>query len=286
MFLWASLARYAKHAKMFRVICVFIAVQALLTIPVGISMLRDSPDVFYPRIHGGPEFENFDYSWVDYIEITKDERGFISTLLILTAEDEQTIQPVTVTKIPGTPKSGNPTTGRAEETNANDIKYRVTLATDYTLIDDDRFAGCDYMFAITPEFIFYRDIYTQLVIPTTSVSAWALENSDFREIFNTLALYNNYYTSIIAPVFLLVFLVMLATQAVIMLAAVWLLGQWVKLSGTMTIRERFTVCTFASVPAGFIGFVIGLFVPVIHVFIAQLLMIYFSYKAMKEYFNV
>ena len=313
MFLWASLARYAKQTKLFRVICVFIAVQALLTIPVGISMLRDSPDVFYARIHGGPDFENFDSAWVDYIEITKDERGFISTLLILTPEDEneigdengqsnnytdeqsneqsnnhpddQTLQPVTVTKIPGNPKNGNPNTGRADKTNENDTVYRVTIAADYTLIDDDRFAGSDFMFAITPEFIFYRDIYTQLVIPATLISAWALEDSDFREIFNHLAIYSNYYTSIVAPVFLLVFFVMLVTQTIIMLAAVWLFGQWVKLSGTMTVRERFFVCTFASVPASLISFAIGLFVPVIHAFIAQLLMIFFSYKAIKEYFN-
>jgi len=285
MFLWASLARYAKHAKLIRVLFIFFAVQSLLTIPVGISMVRDSPDIFYPRIHGGPVFENFDSTWVDYINVIEDEQGFVSTLSILSEDEntqsnnhreEQTIQPVTVST----------TTGRVDETNEHDTVYRVTLAADYTLINDDRFAGCDFMFAITPQFIFYRDINSQLIIPTTLVSAWALEEGDLREIFNHLALYNSYFSSIVAPVFLLVFVIMLAAQAVMLLAAVWLFGQWVKLSGTMTVRERFSVCTFASVPAGLISFAAGLFVPVIHVFIAQLLMIYFSYKAMKEYLSV
>jgi len=262
MFLWASLARYAKHAKLIRVLCVFFAVQGLLTIPVGISMLRDPPDVFYPRIHGGPVFEHFDSLWTDYIRVTEDERGFVSAVTVLLA--------------PGTPFV-------FDSTDENGNVYRVITAGDYDVPDHEEQRDCDFLFSITPQYVFFRDSYSNLVIPTDMISAWTLEEGDLRELFNHLALYNSYFSSIVAPVFLLVFVVMLAAQAVILLAAVWFFGQWVKLSGTMTFRERFYVCTFASVPAGLIGFAVGLLVPVIHVFIAQLLMIYFSYKAMKEY---
>ena len=264
MFLWASLARYAKRAKLIRVLCVFIAVQSLITIPVGISMVRDSPDVFYPRIHDGPVFEYFDSSWMEHISVSEDERGFVSLLTVLTDPDDifvfDTLDGV-----------GN--------------NYRVVIANDHNVFEDESLSKCNYLFAITPQYVFFRDSYSNLVTSTDMISAWALKEGDLREIFNHLALYNNYFTSVVAPVFLLVFIVMLSTQTVIMFAAVWLFGHWVKLSGTMTIKERFSVCTFASVPAGIISFFVGLFIPVIHVFVAQLLMIYFSYRAMKEYFN-
>jgi len=163
--------------------------------------------------------------------------------------------------------------------------YRVVIANDHNVLEDENLSNCNFLFAITPRYVFFRDSYSNLVTSTDMISAWALEEGDLREIFNHLALYNNYFTSVVAPVFLLVFAVMLSTQTVIMFAAVWLFGHWVKLSGTMSIKERFFVCTFASVPAGIISFAVGLFMPVIHVFVAQLLMIYFSYRAMKEYFN-
>ena len=265
MFLWARLARYARHAKPVRVLFVFIAVQGLLTVPVGISMFRDPPDMFYPRIQGGPVFEHFDTSWTDYLNITEDERGFTAFL--------------SVSADPGIPVI-------FDSKDENGDIYRVLVSDHYGVMDDIDPNNSDFMFAVTPQYVFFRDSNSHLVTPTQLISAWALEEGDLREIFNHLAFYNNYYTSIVAPVFLLVFLVMLLTQAVIMLAAVWLFGQWLKLSGTMTVRERLAVCTFASVPAGLIGFAVGLFVPIIHVFVAQLLMIYFSYKAMKEYFSV
>ena len=264
MFLWATLARYARHAKLIRVLCIFIAMQSLITIPVGISMLRDPPDIFYPRIHGGPFFEYFDTTVVDFLEVTEDDRGFVSSLRILTDS-----YPNDLFVFDTTDENGN--------------VYWVVIADEYGVMPDEKLSGCDFFFAITPDYIFYRDSNSQLVIETTTVSAWALEEPDFREIFNHLALGNRYISSIVAPVFLLIFIVMLAAQTVIMLAAVWFFGQWVKLSGTMTVKERFSICALATVPAGLISFAVGLFVPIIHVFIAQLLMIYFSYKAMKEY---
>jgi len=239
--------------------------QCLLAIPVGVNMLRDEPAIFYPRMHGGPYFEFFNGTWVqENILVEANDRGFVSSIS----------EPVGVTW----PVSF----GSYDE--ERDKRYFVIIASSFGDWEDEWFSAHDYTLAISPEYIFYSDATAMLAVPTHLVGAQALEDMDLRELFNTLALYNRYFTSILAPAFAVTTLVHLATQVLIMAAAVLLFGQWQKLSGNMSIRERFSVCTFASVPANAIGFLIGFVLPM-HVFIAQLIMIYVAYKAMKEYWN-
>ena len=233
MFIWATLARHAKYARTMRVLLLFFAVQCLLSLPVGVEILRTPPSIFYPRMNGGPDFSQFDRTFPESITIYEDERGFISALMM----DE----PV-------------------------EISYRQ-----------------QYWFIITPEYFFYIDSHAELGVPTHLVPAWVLQEMDLTELFDHLALYNQYFSSIVAPFFLLIFVIFVVSQAVLIAAAVWLFGQWRKLTAVMTLWERFSVCTFASVPAGLIGFVVGLLFPVAHIFIFQLFMIYFAYLAMKEF---
>lgn len=233
MFIWASIAKHAKDTRLFRVLCVFLAVQVLLAVPIGITLLRDPPSVLYPRVHGGPDFALFDRNWADEIEVTEDANGFASD-----------ISPSEIS-----------------------VEYE------------------SHYFIITPEYIFYKDANASLAIPTNLVSAWALREGNLEEIFDHLALFNRYFSSIVAPLFLMIFVVFAASQGLICLAAVWLFGYWQMPLGYLNVRERFAVCTFASVPAGILGFAIGIFLPIFHIFLFQFGMIYFSYKAMKEYWN-
>ena len=222
---------------MARVLCVFFMVQCLLTIPMSIILLRDPPHVFYPRMHGGPDWGAFDRSWVDEIDVIADANGFVRDVIML---------------------DGN-----------NDL----IIATDL------------HTFIITAEYIFYSDANSSLAVPSRLIPAWALEEGAFEEIFDHLALYNRYFSSIVAPTFVLIFVVFLIMQSLIFMAAVWLFGHWQKLSGNMTVRERFAVCTFASVPASALGLALGILFPLFHILLFQFGMIYFSYKAMKEYLN-
>ena len=217
-------------------------------------MLREEPSTFFPRIHGGPIFEAFDLSWAGYLDIAGDEIGFI--------QDIATPQYVMTFDNNG---------------------HRVVLAPAFDAWD--AYTYSEFIFAITPEYIFYHDDSAALFVPTRLVPVWVLEEMHLPELFNHLALYNRYFSSMVAPVFLVTFLAFFAMQVLIFVAMVWLFGHWQKLSGNMSIRERFQVCTFASVPAGILGFAMGIIMPVLHIFVFQMVLIYCTYKAMKEFWN-
>jgi hypothetical protein len=237
--------------------------QSLLPIPDAIRMLGTEPATFYSRMHDGPHFEYFDHTWAQYMQVEADERGFVTTFAV-------------------------PSGAQAFDTfdELRQAAYRVVIAPHYQAWEDTGVEAYRYLLAITPEYVFFRDPNSFLFVPTHFAGAWVLEAMDIRELFNHLALYNRYFTSMVAPAFIPVYLVYFITQVMVMIAAVWLFGYWTKLSGNMSIKERFAVCTFAMVPANIIAFAIGLLpMMAMHGFIAQLIMIYVSYKAMKEYWN-
>jgi len=277
MFIWASIAKHAKRASLTRVLCVFFGLVSLLTVPVGISILGDPPHVFYPRMHGGPDWDTFDRSWVDDIYVVEDERGFIEGVYWVTFDEyELQILPMMI---------------HLSEVRRplSVLSYEQAYLGHVSFIPHYDFptsvTNAAYHFIFSPEYIFFRDATSSLVIPTHMVSAWALREVNLEEIFDHLALYNRYFSSIVAPMFIFLFATFLFSNAAIMLAAVWLFGWWQKTAGFLNWRERLAVCVFASIPAALIAFAIGLFFPIVHAFLFQFIMLYFAYKTLKEYFN-
>lgn len=249
MFIWASLARHAKFTRLSRVVILFFALQCLLAIPIGIVFIRTPPSELYPRLHGGPDFDILEMIFEPSLIINADENGFISYLTI----------------------------PNLLEITAPDRLHRFIAAPN----------GFEYesgfLLAVTPYYIYYIDANAYLAVPVNLVPAWVLEQPDFRELFNHLALYNRYFSAIVAPVFLLVYVVVCVSNIIIFAAAVFLFGQWRKLTATLNAKEGFAVCTFAAVPAALAAFAFGLILPVAHIVVFQLLMIYFAYKALKEF---
>ena len=256
MFIWAPLARHAKYARLGRVVLVFLAVQSMLSLPVLFLFMRTPPAVFYPRVHGGPYFGAFCSQWADEVAIIEDEIGFTKILEIPNDEAASFI--------------------------GTDSRHIVRLA-QLDAEGDVLNSGGGWLFVLTPHHIFYSDENTVMTVPVNLVPAWVLQEMNLAEVFNHLALYNSYFAGIVMPVFLLVFIVFFMSQAMLTVAAIWLFGQWRKFLGSMTVKERFSVITFASVPSGVLGAAAGFFLPVIHIFIFQLVTIYISYMAMKEF---
>jgi len=247
---------------------VFLAIQSLLSVPVLFEFLRTPPDVFYPRIHGGPVFELFDSYWAPWIDVVEDEIGFTREIGAPAGVEWPVI-------LPGEALAA----GDALE--SGDVTHWIVVST-----FDAEFEVSDtpgFLFMITPEYVYYLDRNAMMAVPVNRIPAWVFNEMNLREMFNHLALYNRYFSVVVMPVFLLVFVVFFVSQLLICIAAIWLFGQWRKLSGKMTVRERFSVISFASVPAGIIGMFVGFAFPVIHILIFQLIMIYVSYKAMKEF---
>ena len=263
MNIWAIVAKKAKAAKFSRVILVFIAAQSLLTLPIGIWLIRDEPGVFYARIHNGPEFELFDSAWTEIINIDGDHNGFISHINI----QQGVSLPVVYDYF-------------SED---DEKRYGVIIGAPNEYEWDGWTPNYSYLFIITSEYIYYYDNNSALTVNSQFVPVWVLEDADYLELFNHLALYNRYFTSIFAPVFAIIFSIVFISQLLMYGVMVWLFGYAQKLSGNMTVSDRFKTCAFASVPAGLIGFFTGIFLPVAHIFIAQLVMIYITYKAIKEY---
>ena len=258
MFIWASMARQAKYATLPRVILIFFAMQILLTIPIGVALLRTEPVILYQRIHGSLNIAHFDKSWANWISVSADENGFVCQVNFL----NEGARPAAFDAI------------------HYEKHYRILLAQSFNAQES---SYIDYTIAITPDYVFYRDSGALLAVPLNLIPAWVMKEANHGELFNHLALYNGYFTEIVIPVFLLISIVVLITQVLIFITAIWMFGHWRKLTDFMTIRERFAVCAFASVPANTAAVLIGFIAPVMHIFISQLIMIYISYKAMKEF---
>jgi hypothetical protein len=245
-------------------------------------------------MHGGPDWLNFDRGWAETIDVVPDNNGFTAEIYILRT---LAVSPVegshfTVPDRVSLSQIGAMVYPKGAVHNGD--SYRVIIAPHHDYIQDEirslrydgsGYAPADYYFVITPQYIYYRDGNASLAVPVGLVSAWALQQGNLEEIFDHLALHNRYFSSIVAPAFLWIFIVFFVSQTVIILTTVWLFGYWQKILGNMNIRERFAVCTFASVPAGILAFAVGIFFPVFHIFLFQFGMIYFTYKSMKEFFN-
>jgi hypothetical protein len=137
---------------------------------------------------------------------------------------------------------------------------------------------------ITGEYVSYTDAYSSVAMPAGIIPAEVTDSPpDYKEIYNYLALYNGYFIKVLLPVTLVAGAVLFLSQAMLYFCACWLYGLTRKMTTYMTMAERFTVCVYASLPALFPGVVLGFFVPVFHLFIFELIMLFTAYKVLEVY---
>lgn len=266
---WTTLAKYAKRTKLSHLICMFLIIQILVSLPLAINLIKNPPSVSYTHTHGGPVFSNFSNIWAGGVIFTSDESGFVRSMYMIDAAHFY---------------DGN-FLGRIYETYdaERDRTYVVEVAPFFSalIIEGTPLGMADYAFAITPEYIFFRDAHSSLFAPTSRIPTVVLENMDYEELFNHIVRYNNYFVRVLAPIYLQTTLIFFLLQIVLYAIIIWL--QWKKLSDNMTLAESFAVCAVSSVPAGVSAFIFGLILPVTHIMFFQLLMIYFSYKTTRNY---
>jgi len=136
-------------------------------------------------------------------------------------------------------------------------------------------------FDIVDGYVVYSHGDTVLVAPAEYFPQSDFDRGDYNEIFDRLALLNNYYTDMLMPIMLLMslmFTLMLITISG-MLAGVMGLGR--KMEHALPFGKRlrvFAVCSWLpAIPALLVGFII----PIFHVFIYQLALIYLAWKVQK-----
>jgi len=136
-------------------------------------------------------------------------------------------------------------------------------------------------FEIVDDYVVYRHGDTVLAAPFEYFPQSDFDRGDYNEIFDRLALLNNYYRDMLLPVMLLIS-IMLAMMLVTtsgMLAGVMGLGR--KLDHALSFGTRlrvFAVCAWLpAIPSMLVGFII----PIFHVFIYQLVLIYLAWRVQK-----
>jgi ABC-type multidrug transport system permease subunit len=136
-------------------------------------------------------------------------------------------------------------------------------------------------FDIIDDYVVYRHGDTVLAAPARYFPQSDFDRGDYYEIFDRLALLNNYYRDMLMPVMLLMsfMLSMMLITISGMLAGVMGLGR--KMEHALPFGKRlrvFAVCSWLpAIPALLVGFII----PIFHVFIYQLVLIYLAWKVQK-----
>ena len=148
----------------------------------------------------------------------------------------------------------------------------------------ERFSGFEITsshFEIVENYVVYRHGDTVLAAPAEYFPQSDFDRGDYNEIFDRLALLNNYYLDMLLPIMLLMSLMitMMLISISGMLAGVMGLGR--KMDHALPFGKRlrvFAVCSWLpAIPALLVGFII----PIFHVFIYQLVLIYLAWRVQK-----
>jgi len=136
-------------------------------------------------------------------------------------------------------------------------------------------------FDIVDGYVVYQHEDTVLAAPAEYFPQSDFDRGDYNEIFDRLALLNNYYIDMLLPIILLMSLMFTLMLISIsgMLAGVMGLGR--KMDHALPFGKRlrvFAVCSWLpAIPAFLVGFII----PIFHVLIYQLALIYLAWKVQK-----
>jgi len=140
-------------------------------------------------------------------------------------------------------------------------------------------------FEITDDMIFFRDTEggrgTVLAAPLEYFPQTDFTDENTREIFNRLALLNNYYGRMLLPIVLLMFFISCVTILSLSGLLAGMMGLGRKMTHQIPISKRlriFAVCFWLpAIPSMIIGFII----PVFHFFIYQLLLGFLVWRVQK-----
>jgi len=137
-------------------------------------------------------------------------------------------------------------------------------------------------FEIVDDHVVFRHGDTVLAAPAEYFPPEDFDRGDYNEIFDRLALLNNYYADMLLPVMMLISVALILMLITIsgMIAALMGLGR--KLTHALPYSKRlrvFAVCSWLpAIPALLAGFII----PIFHVFLYQLALGFLAWQVQKE----
>jgi len=250
------LAKQAEEGKRGRVAGAFLLSFILLVIPVVVFVMRTPPHELFGRYYGVDfgVFAGFSPA-ANGVEVHPDGDGFIADVRVASGA-----------RIVHTPGGGKVALGNDPE--------------DIALPTDEPCLG------ITDEYIFYAGQGTRLLIPSTQLPYAVLDGGDgvwdAQELFDDLALYNNWFARFAFPAALLVSMI-----AVLMLLAFHLIiaaifGLTRIMSHKMPMGKRMRVLMVCSYPPAVLCCLLGFLLPMMHLFIFELLLIFVALGVSKR----
>ncbi len=137
-------------------------------------------------------------------------------------------------------------------------------------------------FGFTRHYLTYADAHTRLIMPVDSLPAWAIEERDFRELFDRLALYNGYFGRFLAPTVLLCMAIIGVMLLLFYFGIGYLMGLTRMRTHSVAYRLRVKSLLIGSAVPAALCFPIGLIMPVMHIFLFQLLAVLLGYAVLRR----
>lgn len=246
--LFRAIAKQAESARGGKVASALILTFILLCAPIFITLARLNPHELYGRYYGidfnvFTEIESGDLP----VEVTADADGYVESLRI---------------------------TGEITR-NAGDYSFIVTNS-----IESVNLEGA--ALGLSGEYFFYADATSRLLLPVTMLPSWVIEERDWLEAFNYLALHNSYYPAFLFPTFALCVGIMVVWLAIFYFGIGFVMSWGRLLTHKLPFAGRMKIMVFSSTAPAIICFVLGFLIPIFHVLVFQVAVIYLAYMSQKR----
>ena len=142
--------------------------------------------------------------------------------------------------------------------------------------------GEEPAFGFTAEHAYYADAHTQLMMPMGDLPEWALEERNFEEIFDNLALYNGYFYRFLLPALGMRLAIVPGMLLVYYIGIGYVIGLTRLEAHRLPFKRRVKCLIVSSYPPAALCLPIGLLMPVMHLFLFQLLGMLLGYMVLKE----
>jgi len=252
------LAEQAENGKMSSIAGAFTLSLVLLILPIMILILRSPPHELFGRYYGVDFsiFEGFAPEEHD-IAIQSDDAGFITSVRV-----------------------GPDADGLVVVTPGGGVLALFKNIEDMEGLPEE--AGGKPVFGISDEFFFFADKGTQLLTPVGSLPRTVLDEWNVRELFNYLALNNSWFSRFMFPAMLLVVAIAIFMVLGFYLIIAAIFGMTRIMSHKMPMGKRVRALMVCSYPSAILSCLVGFIMPVMHLFVFQLLLIFIAFGVSKR----
>lgn len=138
------------------------------------------------------------------------------------------------------------------------------------------------IFGITPEYTYFTGAGTNMLMPVELLPQWVIDNRNQYELFDYIAIYNGYFARFLFPAWLFCAMIVFVWNATILVAVSYLLSMGRIMTHKLRFSKRMKTMLICSPLPAIVCFFIGLAVPIIHILLYQIAVLYFAYMVQKR----